>query len=97
VTAFVALLALDQRRVEAGRLDLAPCARLPALLSLARKASPAARSQHPHPAPSLTLSDQQLQGRVPWICTLLAAQNSAPRLQWRRRSCLPPGYIIRLM
>lgn len=37
VTAFVALLALDQRRVEAGRLDIAPCARLPALLSLARK------------------------------------------------------------
>jgi len=33
VTAFVALLALDQRRVEAGRLDVAPCARLPALLS----------------------------------------------------------------
>ncbi len=34
----MALLALDQARVEAGRLDVAPCARLPAVLSLARKA-----------------------------------------------------------
>ena len=31
MTAFVALLALDARRIEEGRLDIAPCARVAAL------------------------------------------------------------------
>jgi Niemann-Pick C1 protein len=68
VTAFVALLALDQRRVEGGRLDMAPCARLPALLSLARKAPAAVQSavgsEVPPPPPSgyQSLADRGLNG-----------------------------------
>lgn len=67
VTAFVALLALDQRRVKAGRLDVAPCARLPSLLSsLATKApsvaSAAAEDDGPPASGYQSLADRGFGG-----------------------------------
>jgi len=65
VTAFVALLALDERRVAARRLDAAPCLRLPAAYFGADPAAPAAAppaeplAAAPPPGPADNAADDE--------------------------------------
>jgi len=48
VTAFVALLALDARRMEEGRLDIAPCARISSLATTPDQATVPEEDGHYH-------------------------------------------------
>ena len=64
VTAFVALLALDSRRMEEGRLDIAPCARIASLASDQDQATAPEDDGHYHSLSEygLPLPDDSLRG-----------------------------------